>query len=259
MPWIRNEDAALKAKIQGLNVFDGNAPAPVGRPVPVRYKLPEDELANLSYPILIIEHVGMYPDPEREHRAGPMYQIPYAPEGYAPWWNADAEPETADPSQSPYFGYFPIPYNFDYKITLYARFMNTHAQPLVAQLLQEQYLPYHMGYLQVPQDRTTRSMFLMGGPTWNYAKDEDDKRIIQVTFMIRVFSELVVVNQSLESFGGTLVPVNSVDIDLSVYSDVQDIDLTTPQGIQENSAAAVADWTIQGVRLASQFNADVLP
>src|SRR5580704_18395833 len=75
MPWINNEDAALKFKLQGITVVDANNPA---RPVPVRYRLPEDELATLSYPIIIIEHIGMFPDPAREHSG--FIQLGYAPE-----------------------------------------------------------------------------------------------------------------------------------------------------------------------------------
>lgn len=246
MSWLYSEDAALKNKLQGLQVIDGNAPG--GRTVPVRFKLPEDELANLSYPILIIEHLGLYPDPEREHRAASSYQIPYAPEGFAQWGYGDGElGPTLDPSQSPYRGFFPIPYNFDYKVTLFGRFMTQHVRPLTAVLLTEHYLPYHFGYLQVPQDGTVRSMFLLGGPEYSYAKDEDNKRLFAVTFRVRVFSELVQNVQSLESYGGTLVPVNTVSLDLSVYADVEDIDLSTPAEIEAHRG-------LLSVGVGSQFN-----
>lgn len=250
MPWIYNEDAALKAKLQGLYVQDGNAPQPMGRSVPVRFKLPEDELANLSYPIIIIEHLGFYPDPEREHRSAQGYQIPYAPEGF-PQWNYGEGPfgPTLDPSQSPYTGFFPIPFNFDYKVTVYGRFMTQHIRPLTAQLLTEHYLPYHYGYLQVPQDGTVRSMFLLGGPDFTYAKDEDDKRLLAVVFRVRVFTELVQGVQSLESFGGTMVPVNTVDLDLSVYASIDDIALGTPAEIEANRG-------LLSVGVASSFNTD---
>src|ERR1700722_9272449 len=122
MPWLRNEDAALKYKLQGLTVYDGNAPGvPVGpeipygqdgfgaelyggiggvqvggRPVPVRYLLPQDEIANLSYPIILIKHMPVSYGADRAHSG--YGQIPYAPEGYAPWWNEAAT--TIDPAQS---------------------------------------------------------------------------------------------------------------------------------------------------------------
>lgn len=190
MPWLYNEDAALKYKLQGLTVTDANN---ISRPVPVRYRLPEDELATLTYPIIIIEHVGQFPDPAREHRG-------YIPYGYAPdlsgvtatiqpppvgfnfgsenypaWLpqqsaqiNApitQAELITAfenagsyDPTTTPYFGYFPLPYNFDYQITVYCRKMAGHLQPLMQALATINYLPYHDGFLFVPQDGTKRTM-----------------------------------------------------------------------------------------------------
>lgn len=231
MPWLRNEDAALKNKLQGLKVYDGNAPEN-GRPVPVRYLLPQDELANLSYPIIIIQHGPMLPAKDREHRN--IIKIPYSPENMPIWWNPDQVPLTIDPGQSPFFSYFPIPYDFYYTITLYSRFMTQHAQPLVAQMLTERYLPYHFGYLDVPQDGTHRSMFLEGGPTWDYEKDEDDKRLISVTFTVRVFSELLQDVQTFEQYGGTLVPVNAVNFDLSVYNSAEPIDLNKPAELKES-------------------------
>lgn len=225
MPWLRSEDAALKAKLQDLVVYDENAPG--GRDVPVRYRLPQDELAALSYPIIIIKHAGLYPDPEREHRG--YVQLPYAPEGLPQWWSDDTQ---ADVTMSPYFANFPMPYRFNYEIVLYARYMNAHVQPLVAQLATLNYLPAKWGFLEVPQDGTVRSMFLQGGPEFGYGQDEDGKRMLKVTYLISVFSELVEDIQSLVPFGGTLVPVNTVDLDLRVYSDVSKISMSTPAEIE---------------------------
>lgn len=247
MPWLRNEDSALKKKLQGLTVTDGNSPVN-GRKVPVRYRLPQDELATLSYPIIIIEHAGLYPAPDREHRG--YIQLPYCPEGFQPWWTPGAT--EIDPSLSPYYGLFPMPYNFDYQVTVYARFMVDHIQPLVATLATENYLPAKFGFLQIPQDGTVRSMFLQGGPEFGYGKDEDDKRIFKVTYLIRVLSELVQNVQSLVSYGGTLVPVNAVDIDLSVYSSVEDVKMDTPAEIEKNIG-------ILSVGVGSQFNTQQLP
>lgn len=220
MPWIYNEDSALKKKLQGLTVTDATAP-PGGRAVPVRYRLPEDELATLTYPCIIIEHIGLYPDPSREHRG--YIQIPYAPEGKAIWW---AENATAyDPSLSPYWGWFPLPYNFDYRIVVYTRKMAEHLQPLMTTLAQQPYLPYHWGQLDVPQDGTYRSMFLLGGPEIEYGKDQDGKRLFRATYMIRVLSEIV--NAVVPP------PITDINLDLGVYRDVTDI---TTEEIENNVA-----------------------
>ena len=151
-------------------------------------------------------------------------------------------------ADSPYYAYFPMPYNFDYIITLYARFMDAHVQPLVATLATEPYLPAKFGYLTIPQDGTVRSMFLQGGPEFGYGKDEDGKRMFSVTYRIRVFSELVQGVQSMVAYGGTLVPVNTVDIDLSVYSDLADVTMNTTAEIEMNRG-------ILNVGPASLFNA----
>jgi len=81
MTWLLNEDAALKAKLQGLTVDDVNAPLN-GRPVAVRFRLPETELADMTFPCIVIEHAGISKDDEREHRG--YIRLPYVPEGLDP-------------------------------------------------------------------------------------------------------------------------------------------------------------------------------
>ena len=254
MPWLRNEDAALKAKLQNLTVIDGTAPG--GRPVPVRYLLPEDEIANLTYPCIIIKHLPVVYGSDRAHSG--YVQLPYAPEGLSPWWDDSPSVQlfgygqdayssggyglgtetttgvTFDPTQSPYFSYFPTPVYMDYQVTLLARFMTQHVQPLLATLITEHYLPFQYGYLNVPQDGTHRTMLVEAGPSPGYGKDEDNKRIFTVDWRVRVFSEVVPTVTTTAQYGGTLVPVNTIDIDLSVYADTLPIDLETPAGIQKN-------------------------
>jgi hypothetical protein len=207
MPWIYNEDGALKLKLQGLTVVDPNNSS---RPVPVRYRLPEDELATLSYPCIIIEHQGINPAPEREHRG--YIQLQYAPEGLPIWWPQFAT--SYDPTLSPYYSWFPLPYNMDYSVTVYTRKMAEHLQPLLATLATENYLPYHFGYLDIPQDGTVRNMFLMQGPQIEYGKDKDDKRLFRATYMIRVMTEIIptVFNVNLAGI------VTQINLDLGCYS-----------------------------------------
>lgn len=228
MPWIVNEDAALKWKLQGLTVNDANAPEG-GRPVAVRYRLPEDELANLTYPVVIIEHAGVYPAQERMHSGDqPMTSVPL---GATPWWN---EGYPIDVTQSPYKAGLITPYNFDYQITVYGRFWSAHIAPLIAELATINRLPAKWGSLWVPQDSTARTMRLLGGPEEGYGTDEDGKRLFKVVYRVRVFAELAEGVTSSVAWGGTLVPVNTVDIDLSVYSSLEDIDLSSPPEIEKN-------------------------
>jgi hypothetical protein len=224
MPWVYNEDAALKFKLQGLTVIDANALG--GRRVPVRFRLPEDELATLSYPMIVIEHLGINPAPEREHRG--FIQLGYAPEGYANWFPDGVT--QFDPTQSPYYSYFPLPYNLDYQVTVYARKMPEHLQPLIATLATDPYLPYHFGYLNIPQDGTIRNMFLMTGPQIEYGKDNDDKRLFRASYMVRVMTEVI---PEVFTNGVYNALADQINLDLGCYSDVSNL---TTEEITSNQA-----------------------
>lgn len=237
MPWLFNEDAALKKKLQGLQVFDANNPQ--GKTVKVRFRLPQTEVADLDFPIIVISHSGWFLAPEREHRG--FVQLPYAPEGLPAWWedNGD-EAATAqfDPNDSPYYSNFPLPYNFDYRVDVLCRFMTDHTVPLVAALAAPDRLDPHFGFLDVPQDGTKRTMQLLGGPSIEALKDENDKRLFQTTYLVRVFSELV--PQVLQS-----ALVSQINLDLSVYTDTTDLTgsaLLEARGIL--SVGASTAWNI---------------
>lgn len=211
--WLLNEDAALKFKLQGMTVFDAGAPS--GRPVPVRFRLPETEVADLTYPIIIIEHDGWTLANEREHRG--FVKLPYAPEGFDPWWK-DTGPATTifNPSDSPYWSNIPLPYNLDYTISIFTRFMLDHTMPLIAQLAQYNRLDPKFGFLDIPQDGTKRTMQLLGGPEAADEYDENGKRIFRTIYKVRVFSELV--PQVIQYARATLI-----NLDLSVYDDIADL------------------------------------
>lgn len=243
MAWILSEDAAVKARLQGLLVNDATSP-PGGREVGVRFRLPEDELADLTYPVIIIEHAGVYPAQERMHSG--YAQLSSAPEGYAPWW---APGEPVCPAGSPYWAPVPTPYNLDYQVTVFGRFFGAHMAPLIAQLAAWDRLPAKLGRLPVPQDGTTRTMRLLGGPEEGYGSDEDGKKIFKVVYLVRVFSELAENIASSIGYGGTLVPVNTVSIDLDVYRSLDSVDLSSPAGLRENigilSAGAASRVNVQ--------------
>lgn len=237
MPWLFNEDAAMKKKLQGLQVFDANNPA--GKNVPVRFRLPETEVSNLDFPIIVISQLSWTLANDREHRG--FIQLPYAPEGFSTWWEDNGnEPGVAqfEPADSPYYSFFPLPYNFDYQIDLYCRFMRDHTLPLVSQLAGPSRLDPKFGYLDIPQDGTKRTMQLLGGPSLQAIKDENDKRLFQVTYLVRVFSELV---PEVVQF----VLANTINLDLSVYNDPSDLSgsaLQEARGIL--SVGAGTAWNI---------------
>lgn len=218
MPWILNEDAALKKKLQGMTVLDRNAPIG-GREVKVRYKDPEDEIARLDFPIHILELQGVYYAPERQQSG--MLRLPYAPEGQPIWWDPDS-PVQPDTSNSPYRTIWPIAVNLDYKITTYARIERDHMLPLIAQLCQPQYLGMGgIGYLDVPQDGTRRTMLLQAGPEQAYGKDAQNDRVFRAVSLVRILSEIVMPYDIIKPGAYPLVQLVNLytDADAAAYYD----------------------------------------
>lgn len=239
MPWLYSEDAALKAKLQGLTVTDATSPVG-GRPVQVMYRLPETELVSLTYPCIVIEHGGLLPAPEREQRG--YISVPYAPEGLSPWWDDSAPSPSYDVNESPYYSYYPVPYNFNYQITVYTRKMADHMQPLVAQLATYNYIPYHFGFLNIPQDGTKRTMVLAGGPEMGYAHDEDGKRLLTTTYLVTVFSELL---WPVTDIRADVPFVTDIQIDLSCYTSPQDLtDAQVMEAVGIISSGVTAQWAV---------------
>lgn len=217
--WLVNEDAALKLKLQGLFVSDANSS---NRPVVVKYMNPEVEISDLTFPCIIIAHDDWSPAPERMHDG--YTTLPYAPEGLPAWFN-DTGPGTTnfDPNDSPYYAqWFPIPYNFDYTISVYTRLMHEHMIPLISMLAQYDYLHPKYGYLNVPQDGTKRTLQLLGGTPISYAKDKNDKRMFQVDYKIRIFSELIpqIIQPTL---------AKAVNIDFSIYNSFENLTIAAVQ------------------------------
>lgn len=206
MPWLINEDRAVKAKLQGLTVTDVNAPAG-GRPVPVRYRVPESELAKQTFPLIVIEHAGLEKADEREHR-GPVY-LPYAPEGSPSWWqNGDA---SYDVTQSPYIVDFPIPYDIRYRVLVFTR-LSEHDIALASAMAQFDRIPARFGFVTIPEDGTVRRMDLLGGPELVDTRDEDGKRLFRREYLISVSSEM------LPSAAQAYVKASSVALDFEYFS-----------------------------------------
>lgn len=196
--FIFAEDYAIKQKLLGITVHDETAPTN-GRPVAVRYRLPESEVADVQYPQIIINPPEIRKASEREHR-GSTY-LTYAPADYVgdtitgidrdnhtmvPDW----DPATSPVDQSPFFvSEYPIPFDFDYQITVETR-KQSHLTQLMFILAQMDYLPARFGYLEVPTDGTIRSLFLIGGPEILPTKDMDSKRLFRAVYRIRVASEM---------------------------------------------------------------------
>lgn len=201
-----------------MTVTDRNSPAG-GRPVRVRYRSPEDEIARLEFPTHILELQDIAYAPERQ-QAGRL-RLPYAPEDQPIWWSPDS-PVQPDASGGPYRSDWPVAVNIDYKIVTYTRLERDHLLPLMATLCQPHYLGMGgYGYLDIPQDGTRRSMILMGGPHQDYGKDERNDRFFRATSMVRIVSEIVLPYDIIKPGSYPLVQLINMytDADAAAYYD----------------------------------------
>jgi hypothetical protein len=225
MPWLLNEDAAIKRKLQGLFVTDSNAP-PQGRPVAVRFTLPNYELATMDYPTIIITHGGVEKADDREHRGRTL--IPYIPEGQPlDVLSADGQPYIADgatavyPDRSPFQAQdYPIPFNVDYQVVAYHRY-EQHQTELTTKLAAIDRLPARFGYLEVPEDGTVRSLDLLGGPQRVAEQDSNGKRVFRTHYSVRVYSELSL--YEVQNVYDLFHPVENINLELSILADVYDV------------------------------------
>lgn len=184
MPWLINEDRAIKAKFKNLTVTDANAPD--GRPVAVRYRVPESELAKQTFPLIVLEHAGAEKADDREHRGNIL--LPYAPEGANGWWNPG---DTSwDVTKSPYAVEFPIPYDLRYRVLVFTR-LSSHDILLASMLAQNDRIPARFGFLEIPEDGTVRRLDLLGGPELIDTRDEDGKRLFRREYLVSVSSEML--------------------------------------------------------------------
>lgn len=200
MPWLLNEDDALKKKLQGLTVESTNKTILVN----VRFRDPEDELAKFDYPLILISHIAASKDDAREHRG--YIELPYSPEGHP----EDIQAEN-DEGHTGYFTDFPIPYNLDYTVEIFSRFAR-HDRQLLAALSAFDYLPDRYGYLEIPEDGTIRRLDVIGGPESTSLRDANSKRVFQTTFVIRISSELTLA-QIDELHNVESVVINLIQID----------------------------------------------
>ena len=76
MPFILNEDEALKTLLTGLKVTDsGNSNRPVG----VFYGQPDKEIRQQSYPYITIDLINISEATDRVQSG--IVNVPYTPEG----------------------------------------------------------------------------------------------------------------------------------------------------------------------------------
>jgi hypothetical protein len=182
MPFLLNEDAALKTLIQGITVADAGNSA---RPVPVYYGQPDKEIRQQSYPYITLEIVGIKEDFERAHRG--YVPMTYVPEGLTGYADPTSGKLISDTS-------FPIPVDIFYQVTTWSR-QPRHDRQLIAALFAQGRLPFRFGQLHIPEDNTLRRLDMLGFSKRDTT--ESGKRLFSNVYNIRVSAELFpdIINQ----------------------------------------------------------------
>jgi hypothetical protein len=166
MPFVLNEDTALKALLTGITVSDtGNS----ARPVSVFYGQPDKEIRQQSYPYITIELIGIAEAFDRAMRG--YITTPYTPEGQA----------------GPIATWEPIPVNLDYQVTTYCR-QPRHDRAIINALFSPERLPFRFGQLYIPEDGTARRLDVLSFTKRD--RTEQDKRLFSNVYTIRISSEL---------------------------------------------------------------------
>lgn len=169
MPFILNEDAALKNLLTGMTVSDGGNAA---RPVGVWFGQPDAQLRPQVYPYITLDLIGVSEAIERVHSG--IVDFTYTPEGY--------DGETS------YQGNYPIAVDLMYQVTTYAR-QPRHDRQILAQILRPGRLPLRFGMLAIPEDKTARRLDMLGFSKRDFT--EADKRMFSNVFTVSVSSEIL--------------------------------------------------------------------
>ena len=173
MPFLINEDAALKTLLQGITVSDsGNA----ARPVPVYYGQPDKEIRAQTYPYITIDLVGLKEDNERAHRG--YVDMTYEPEGVNLFTYDGRILNSTE---------FPIPVDLFYQIVTFAR-QPRHDRQMISALLTQGRLPLRFGQLHIPEDNTLRRLDMLGFSKKDTT--ESGKRLFSNIYNIRISAEL---------------------------------------------------------------------
>ena len=176
MPFIINEDEALKTLLQGITVSDGGNSA---RPVAVYYGQPDKDIRQQSYPYITLDLVGVREDTERAHRG--WVNLTYTPEGTTPNLNQDGSINQQVN--------FPIPVDLIYQVSTWSR-QPRHDRQIIASLFAPGRLPFRFGQLPIPQDGTNRRVDMLGFSKRDTT--EGGKRLFSNVYNIRISSELFV-------------------------------------------------------------------
>lgn len=174
MPFLINEDAALKELLQGITVSDAGSNA---RPVAVYYGQPDKDVRQQSYPYITLDLIGVREDPERAHRG--YVNLTYVPEGVT----VERDEENNIITQTS----FPIPVDLIYQVSTWAR-QPRHDRQIIAKLFAPGRLPLRFGQLPIPEDGTNRRLDVLGFSKRDTT--EGGKRLFSNVYNIRISAEI---------------------------------------------------------------------
>jgi hypothetical protein len=169
MPYLINEDEALKTLLTGITVSDSEKDQ---RTVGVFFGQPDVQIRQQAYPYIVIDLVGVSEDFTRAHRG--IATLPYTP---------DFVVSNVDVVTS-----YPIPVTLSYQITTYAR-QPRHDRQLINAILSPTKIPFRFGTLSIPEDGTVRRLDMIGFVKRDVT--EQDKRLFSNAFNVQVSAEFL--------------------------------------------------------------------
>lgn len=173
MPFLINEDAALKTMLQGITVSDAGNTA---RPVAVYYGQPDKEIRQQTYPYITIDLISVREDTTRAHQGA--VQLTYAPEGLG------VTPVNGIINK---ITNFPTPVDLYYQVSTWAR-QPRHDRQIAAALFGAGRLPFRFGQLDIPEDGTARRLDMLGFSKRDTT--EGGKRLFSNVYNIKISAEL---------------------------------------------------------------------
>lgn len=178
-PIISLEEKALKAKLQGLTVYDLKDNA---RPVKVFFRNPQKEIVEGDFPFLTIYFTGLIRAVEREHRAA--YGVPkYVPHPL------DKNTVISDDPNTAFLSYEQaIPFDLQFVVATHAR-NPMHDRQIVSQLMAVDRLPFRYGWLEC-EDNTIRRIDVNRSIATADYFDQSGGQIFRKEFNLTVSSEI---------------------------------------------------------------------
>lgn len=172
--FLLSEDEAMKNWLTGMSVVDEFGRVHLAK---VWFRMPEQELRDVTFPFVTLDLIDINEAPERNHRGRlRMDQMGYVPEGLEP--DLPGSTQTLD---------YPVPFDLDYQVAHYSRSAR-HDRALQGQMW-KRFLG-RFGVLPVTTDGTARTAQLLGSVTGDRI-DEHGKRLFTKVYTVRVTSEIV--------------------------------------------------------------------